>query len=169
VKNLKRAVEIFPEYADAWNVLGVIAMRQSDPGKAEKYFRKAIDADNSATLALINLGRLYLQKRQYDEGGNLIGRAVQLDPRNPEALTLLAYLALLRDHLEDAIEVSHRVHTLEHKQYALVHFVAANAYERKQLHQEAADEYKQYLQESPDGPSAAQARAALSSLRASIR
>jgi tetratricopeptide (TPR) repeat protein len=168
-KHLKRAVAIFPQYAAAWNGLGVIAMSSGDPGKAESYFRRAIEADSSAVLALINLSRILLQRREYVAGEKLVAHAVQLDPRNAEALTLLAYFALLQNRLDAAIEVSQRVHSFDHKQYALVHFVAANAYERKRLHQEAAIEYKQYLQEAPEGPSAAQARAALSNMRASIR
>jgi hypothetical protein len=171
-KHLKQAVDIFPRYADALNVLGVIAVRDRDATKAEQYFRDAINADSSSTLALINLSRILLQRRRYDEGEQLVARAAQLDPRNPEALTLLAYFALLQSHYDDAIAVSQRVHGLDHKRYALVHFVAANAYERKKLHLEAASEYKQYLEESPQGPSAAQARAALDALNglsASIR
>jgi tetratricopeptide (TPR) repeat protein len=168
-KYFTRATKAFGDYSAAWNALGVIAVRQQDIDKAEKMFRRAVAADNNAPLSLVNLGRIHLHRRQYEEGERLVAHAVQVDPRNLEALSLLGYFALLRNKMDEAIAVSQRVHTFDHKQFAMVHFIAATAYERKKLHQEAVAEYKQYLEESPDGPSAPQARAALNSLRASIR
>jgi tetratricopeptide (TPR) repeat protein len=168
-KHFVRATKAFGDYAAAWNALGVIAVRQQDIDRAEKMFRRAVAADNNSQLSLVNLSRILLHRHQYEEGERLIAHAVQVDPRNLEALSLLGYFALLRNKFDEAITVSQRVHAFDHKQFAMVHFVAASAYERKRLHQEAAAEYKQYLEESPDGPSAPQARAALNSLRASIR
>ncbi len=171
-KRLQRAIKIFPRFAEALNVLGVLAMQDRDAPAAELLFRSAMESDANNVLPLINLSRIYLQRQDYSAGEQLINRAVQLDPRNSEALTLQAYFALLQNHFDDAIAVSNRVHGLDHKQYAGVHFVAAKAYERKHLNDDAAGEYQLYLQEAPNGPSAAQAKAALTALqglRASIR
>ena len=171
-KHLQQAVKIFPRYGEALNVLGVLAMQEKDVATAEQLFRQAIAADPDITLPLINLSRIFLQRREYPAGEQLVNRAVQLDPRNPEALALQAYFALLQNHFDDAIAVANRVHGLEHKQYASVHFMAAKAYERKHRNDDAAGEYRLYLQEAPDGPSVAQAKSALNALqglRASIR
>ncbi|MCP5115821.1 MAG: tetratricopeptide repeat protein, partial [bacterium] len=43
--NLRKAVEIYPEYPSAWSTLGRMLRRQRKPAEAKAAYRKAIEAD----------------------------------------------------------------------------------------------------------------------------
>ena len=66
------------------------------------------------------------------------------------------------------MSTAHRLHLLEHAQYTLVHLIAARALENLKRLDEAAAEYRLYLQESPAGPAAASAQARLQALQNQI-
>ncbi len=57
-KKFEEAVALAPEYAAAWNALGVIA---SDTAAAEADFRRAIACDPENLDAMLNLGALLLK------------------------------------------------------------------------------------------------------------
>jgi outer membrane protein assembly factor BamD (BamD/ComL family) len=52
-----------------------------------------------------------------------------------------------------------------HEKFAMAHLVAAQAYTKKDRLDQAAEEYKLFLKESPDSPNAASARATLQSIQ----
>ncbi|MGC4054023.1 MAG: tetratricopeptide repeat protein [Paludibaculum sp.] len=56
IAHLKRAVEIAPQFASAWNHLGTIAYQTRRYDDAEGYFRKSLEADPQAYEPLVNLG-----------------------------------------------------------------------------------------------------------------
>lgn len=65
--------------------LGQIAEVQGNRAEAEKYFKKAIDLSPNFTQALIALGKLHTQAKEYPEAIALLSRAVQLQPVNETA------------------------------------------------------------------------------------
>jgi len=67
ISHLERAVEIAPQYAEGWNRLGTIAYRTQRYVEAEKYFRRALDADPGAYAPLVNLGGVLLNLEKFDE------------------------------------------------------------------------------------------------------
>jgi predicted Zn-dependent protease len=68
--------------------------------------------------------------------------------------------------VDEALSDARRVHELPHQGYALSHFVAGQALERKGQPREAAAEYAVYLRESPNGPEVVQVKSALDRLNA---
>jgi tetratricopeptide (TPR) repeat protein len=144
-------------------------MQSGKTEDAESYFAKAVEADPQFAPAYLNLGRVLLLAKDYVGAEALVDRATTLDPTSSETLSLLAYVQFLREKFDSAIATAHRVHMMNHERFAMVHFVAANAYERKHLQQEAMFEYQQYIQEAPHGPSAERARSKLTVLQAAAR
>jgi tetratricopeptide (TPR) repeat protein len=57
---LRRAVEIAPGYAAAWNHLGTISYQTRQYPEAEQLFRRALEADPEAYEPLVNLGGVLL-------------------------------------------------------------------------------------------------------------
>ena len=63
-----RATEIAPDYGEAWQNRGVVAMHFHDWDKAIEYFLKALEHQerlDNAILARANLGWAYFQKQDY--------------------------------------------------------------------------------------------------------
>ena len=151
------------------NGLGIIAVKNGNYVEAKSFFAKAVEVDPQFAPAYLNLGRMLLLAKDYAGGEALLQRAASLDPTSTETLSLLAYIQLLAEKFDSAIATAQRVHLMQHNQFAMVHFVAANAYERKQRQQEAAFEYQQYILEDPHGASVERARSKLTVLEAAAR
>lgn len=95
----KRAVELDPQDANAWNGLG---WSQFNAGKAEaaiESFRKAIQLEPDHPAALNGLGQVLLQQRRYAEAEKVLLKAA---PRAPAAWFGLARLYLLQGEFEKA-------------------------------------------------------------------
>src|SRR6185369_16212239 len=67
VAHLQRAVEIAPQFAAAWNQLGVIAYQSRQYPQAEEHFRRGLAADPQAYEPLVNLGGVLLNLGRVDE------------------------------------------------------------------------------------------------------
>jgi len=82
---LRRAVERAPDFADAWNSLGVLAFQRGDAEEAERCYRQAVRADREAFDAILNLGALLLRTGRAAEALAYNLRAVEDHPRDAEA------------------------------------------------------------------------------------
>lgn len=163
-ERLNKAVSIYPQYAAAYNNLGVVAMQQNDVPKAKASFQKAVDLNDPTGSAYLNLGRLSFRERDFGETARLMGKSLALDANNPEALTILADCDAATGHFSDAITHARLVHTMPHDRFAVAHVIAAAAFEKEHDLKGAAAEYEQFLKEDPNSPRAAAVREALQRL-----
>lgn len=79
-KELAKAVEIYPKYANAWLDLGRARIRQREVSPARDAFLKAIDADGKLVEPYVELGRMASRARNWPEAARYLDRALQLDP-----------------------------------------------------------------------------------------
>jgi tetratricopeptide (TPR) repeat protein len=165
IKHLNKATEIYPHYAQAFDLLGVITA-QSSPSDAKKYFEQAIAADEQYPQAYVHLAKAEITQKDFNRAITLLSKGSQLDPRSAECLFLLAYSDLQLRRLDDAISTAERAHTLEHNDFVLIHFIAGEAYARKGQRAQAIEHYSQYLKEAPMGPQAEQAKEVIRILQA---
>ena len=168
-QHLSRAVEIYPAYAEALNGLGVIAMKSGSRDEGRKYFEKAIAVDSSFAPSYVNMAKLYVLESNFAKVEELLNKAVALSPMSSESLSMLAYSQFSLKKYDLAVLTVKRVHDLPHQNFAVAHIVSARAQEKLGQPVEAAAEYETYLRESPNGPSAEQARAALRVLQARLK
>jgi tetratricopeptide (TPR) repeat protein len=168
-KHFSKATEIYPQYAAAFNNLGVIAMKSGNSVEGKALFQQAIDADGSNPGGYVNLARCLMMEKKIPEARTALTRATSLNPNDPEALTLMSHAQLMAGELDAAINTAHRVHSMEHQHFAVAHLVAASAYEQKHQTEAAIAEYKLYLKESPDGPKAPDVRVALQTLENRVK
>ncbi len=161
-----KAISIYPQYASAYNNRGVVAMKSNDVATAKVSFQKAVDLHENSGSAYLNLGRLYLLDRNFDEAARYMNKSLELSPKNPEALTILADCDIATGRYADAVEAARRVHSVPHERFAVAHVIAAAALEKENDPKGAAAEYEQFLKEDPNSPRAAGARKALERLTA---
>ena len=93
---LEKAIQINPDLAVAYNQLGFLASKSGDSAAAEKHFREALRAAPGFTEAWVNLAATLGLQSRFEEAQQADNRALQLDPKNPQAL-------LLRDTLAKAL------------------------------------------------------------------
>ncbi len=165
-EHLHKAIEIYPPYAAAYNNLGVIAMKQNDVTKAKASFEKAIELNDSSGFAYLNLGRINFLQRKFDDAAQMMNKTLGLDPANLEALTMLSDCLLATGHPAEAIATTRRVHAIPHERFAVVHLIAAAAFEQQSDIKDATAEYEQFLKEDPKSARADGARKALQRLSA---
>ena len=139
-------------------------MHANNPAEAKAMFEKAIVLDDHFSQAYVNAAKLLISQQQNDEAESLLTKSISLDPRDPDALAVLANLDLSTGRLDDAIANAQKVHSLPHPNLPAAHLIAAIALEKKALYPEAAAEYRQFLQEAPTSKSADRVRAQLDAI-----
>jgi Tfp pilus assembly protein PilF len=78
-RNLKKAVQLYPGFAQAWLQLGKI-QESGDPQLARSSFAKALEADPKFVLPYEQLARLAAQAEKWPETLENTNQALQLDP-----------------------------------------------------------------------------------------
>lgn len=93
-EQFKRALEIFPEYAEALTGLADVHMQWGRHLQAEQEYQNAIKIDPGVWAAYAGLGKLYLEQERYKEAAPLLKQAVRAN--NPDYFSALGkcYLAL---------------------------------------------------------------------------
>jgi tetratricopeptide (TPR) repeat protein len=86
----RHAVEIDPQFADAFNELGAMDVKQGDLSHAAEHFQKAIDAVPDHRLALPNLSIVLAKQRRFDEACAAARRALQVVPDSATVRFVLA-------------------------------------------------------------------------------
>jgi tetratricopeptide (TPR) repeat protein len=164
-KRFTRAAEIYPQYAAAYDMLGVMASHSS-PAEAKTFFEQAIAADKSYIPAAAHLAKVYVSEKDFTDAEPLLTRTLAISPQATEALFLLAYVQAKLAKFEEAIRTTDRLHQLDHRDLALVHFVAAECYTSLKRPADAVAQYEMYLKEAPLGPSVDIAKKNISVLQA---
>jgi Tfp pilus assembly protein PilF len=165
-KHFLRAIELYPNYALAFNHLGVLYMMNGDQAKGREAFEKAVALDGHYPSALLNLAKIRYQERKMPEAEDLLRKATALDASNAEMIALLANAEFMNGRVDDGLANTVKLHSMAHAPYATVHYVAGQALEAKNRNNEAIAQYSLYLQEAPAGPGSVKAKLALGRLRA---
>jgi tetratricopeptide (TPR) repeat protein len=163
--HFEKAIAIYPQYARAYNHLGVSLMRAGQPEPGKQAFEKAVAIDDKYPEALLNLAKVRLAEQNHAEAEKLLRQAGASDPGNPEVLTILANVLLLEGKYEEAAATAVKVHPLGDEKFTAAHYIAGRAYELQHKDAEAIAEYTILLKETPSGPVADKARASLKTLR----
>lgn len=79
-------VAAHPDFVDAYNALGVIAMRAGRHDRAQAAFHKILELDPTSATAYANLAADDLQTRNLPAAIDALRQATTLDPRNFDAL-----------------------------------------------------------------------------------
>jgi tetratricopeptide (TPR) repeat protein len=78
-RNLKKAVELYPGFAEAWVQLGKI-QQASDPKSAQESFSRALAADPNFVLPYEQLAALNVQSKEWHKAVDNTSQALKLDP-----------------------------------------------------------------------------------------
>ena len=80
---LEKAVDIYPEFVQAWYLLGNACLRLKDPAAARVSFEKAISLDDSFTEPYLQLADLEITEEKFGRAAELTGHVKELKPDLP--------------------------------------------------------------------------------------
>jgi tetratricopeptide (TPR) repeat protein len=155
---LKQATAIYPHYAMAYNNLAAVYGHMNDGAHQREALEKAITLNDHLVPALSNLAKLCFQDGDSTRAETLLEDALRAEPNNTGTMMLLAQAQLLNRQFDAAVATVHAAHSLPHEGLAVIHFIAARAFERQDRPQDALIELRTFLTEEPTSARAQQVR-----------
>jgi tetratricopeptide (TPR) repeat protein len=86
--SLEKAIAIDPDFALAQNQMGYLDSQSGDSASAEEHFRRALRAAPGYTQAWVSLAATLGMESRFPEAQQALASALQLDPKNSQALQL---------------------------------------------------------------------------------
>jgi tetratricopeptide (TPR) repeat protein len=166
VKRLEHAVELAPEFADAWNTLGTIAYQTQQYDRAERCFRAALQQDPSAYEAMVNLGGVLINTHKLDEALVYNQNAVLTRPNDALANSQLGMAYFAVNNFDLAVKYLEIARRLDPAHFSHPQLVLAEIHLRRGESGAAADVLEDFLEHHPDYPTAAKIRESVARLRA---
>lgn len=165
VERLERAVEIAPQYTQAWNNLGTISYQSGKYIAAEAYFRRALKVEPAAYEPLVNLGGTLLTMGKPDDAYPFNLYAVLKRPQDALANSQLGmnYFELGKTELAEKYLMEAR--RLDPGHFSHPQLLLAEIYLRRGDGGKAADILSEFLRYHPDTPNAARMRTEIERLR----
>ena len=165
IASLKKAVEFAPQFAGAWNTLGVIAYQSEQLEEAEMYFRRALNLNPSYYGALVNLGALLVSREKVEESVEIFLRAIELRPDDPMGQARLGMTYLHLGNLDKAEERFMETKKIEPGHFSLPHLFLAQIFGRRGARAAAIRELEEFLKIHPDSERASDVRKTIDMLR----
>ncbi len=164
IPHLQKAIAAEPKFVSAHLSLGLAYMDQDDAARAKGEFATAAKLDDKFALSFVNLGLLALTEKDFATAQTQLEHAVTLRPTDAKVLSALAYAQNGNHGYREAMATAQRIHGLEHKGMANVHYVAAACAIELKDFDSAERELTLFLNEDPTNAMAPVARHNLEAL-----
>lgn len=99
-----KAIEIYPQYHDAYGQLGLAMYREGNKEKALEYYELALKYKPNFPLVYSNMGIIFFEKGDLAKAKECYEKAVQYDPRMVDALRNLGVVYALQKNFPEAIK-----------------------------------------------------------------
>jgi tetratricopeptide (TPR) repeat protein len=152
VKLLDQIVTIDPKDFEAWTELGTAHFQLGQMTDAEKGYLRALQERSSFFPAVLNMGKLNLVQKKYDDAVEVLTRAVQLHPDSADANFFLGEACLQIKKGSKAVSFLNEAIRLDPVGKAEAHLRLAALYNAAGMKQKAAAEYQLFLEKRPDYP-----------------
>ena len=169
VARLQHAVEIAPDFAEAWNRLGTIAYQTRDYPRAERCFRQGLAADADAYEPLVNLGGVLINLGKFQEALDYNRHAVLIRPQDALANSQLGMTYFYLKQSDQALKYLNAAKQIDPAHFSHPQLILAEIYAQRKQPDAAANELEQFLRYHPDWPEAARMRESITRLHASCK
>jgi tetratricopeptide (TPR) repeat protein len=163
--HLEKAIEISPQFAEAWNRLGTIAYQTQRYALAEERFRKALEVDSEAYAPLVNLGGVPINLERFEDAERYNRLAVLRQPDDALAHSQLGMALLYLGKLDEAEKPLREAIRLDPAHFSHPQIHLAEVMIRKGKPLETAQLLEDFLKQHPDSPGAKEILAKIAQLR----
>lgn len=162
---LKKAIEVFPIYFNALELLGTEYVKAGQFQEALPILAQALEVNRRAPKSLYAQGVAQLKLDHPNDAVESLKKAAELDPQNANVPMMLglAYRAL-RD-FKSSETAFKKALQMGGAAMAEAHFYLANVYEKQQHYPEAARELELYLKDAKDIPDPEHVRSMIERLK----
>jgi len=169
--SLKKAIEIFPDYFHALELLGTEHVRRNQFDDAIPILTRAAQVNPNSAKSLYSLGVAHLKSNRTAEAINWLLRAEDKNPTNPNVHMMLGIAHGNLGSLVESEEAFKKAYHLGggRSEVADVHFYLAGIYNRQHRYAEAIRELELFLKEAQDVKDRAQIRGLIERLQAKIK
>jgi Flp pilus assembly protein TadD len=152
VQFLNQVLESDPKDHVAWTELGTIFFKMNSLADAEACYFKAIELKRDFYHALLNLGKLYITKKDGVNAALVLSNAVAAKPSAAEAHNLLGEAYLLQKKGSSAAHHFNEALKIAPGEMADTHLRLAMLYDAAGARNKASAEYKAFLGKRPEYP-----------------
>jgi Flp pilus assembly protein TadD len=147
---LRRALEIFPDYFDALELLGTEYVKRGQFEPALPVLMRATEVNKRASKSFYALGVAHLKLNRHAESAEWLAKAAELDSGNPNVFMMLG-LAHGNNRAFDQSEIAFKkALRMGGPAAAEAHFYLAGIYNQQERYRESWQELELYLKEAKD-------------------
>jgi TolA-binding protein len=112
IRHFRKAINDYPQYAEAYAMLGVAQMRAKQNDEAMASLAKAIELDPHVRIARTSMGELLLSQKQYARAETELLKGLELDSQAWDTQVHLARCYFHMGKLDQALEYARRAQSL---------------------------------------------------------
>jgi tetratricopeptide (TPR) repeat protein len=170
-KDLKTAVEIYPEYATAWFQLGQVYQIEKRFDDAKSAYDKSIAADSKYVSPYIQLARLAGMDQKWQAVADITDKAITLDPLDfPEGYYFNCIANFTLNNMDAAERSARKAFRLDAQHhFPRVHLILAEILRRKQDLSGSIEQLQAYLKYAPQANDADKIRSMIAELEKSSK
>lgn len=163
---VQKALRVFPRYARALTLRGLLNMQRNDFRSAQADLENAVQVDPQDGMGLIALGSVYNSNMMFDKALAVLNRGVTLSPSSWQAYFELSKAQNGKGEYELALRNATKAMALCPKDWSLLHLARAEALLGLKNYNEAVNELEEYLRHDPNGAASTEVRKTLAQARA---
>jgi tetratricopeptide (TPR) repeat protein len=163
-----RALEIYPDCAEAHTFLGIIALREKRANDTIAELETAIRLDPNSPLPYILMGVTDNVLGRYDAALQVLSTAVRMAPKAWQIYFEMAHAAVGQGDFAAGLQHVDQALALVPAEMAPLHLLRGQILLQLKDYAHASGEFEQYLKEDPQGQAAPEARQALAQARGSL-
>ncbi len=152
--SLKKALELFPTYFDALELLGTEYVKNGQFDDALPMLAKALEVNRRAHKSLYALGVAYLRLNRPNDAVESLKKSAELAPSNPNAPMMLGLAYRQLQDFQHAEIAFKKALQLGGVAMADAHFYLAGLHEKRGQYSDAIRELELFLKESKNNNSA---------------
>ncbi len=148
---LRQAIETFPDYYDALDLLGTEYVKQGWNDVAVPLFMQAVDVNKKGWHSYYGLGSAYSALKMSKQAIDALRQSVELNPLNAKGFMRLGgEYARDKTTLNDAVKAFQEAVKIDAVAAPEAYVGLANVFSQLSRYKEAADALESYLKVSPD-------------------
>ena len=167
-KYLAKALDIYPDYAPALTLRGVLSLDRSDANAAINDFDKAIHCDPGFALAYTAMTAALNQLNKFDDALRSADRAITLAPRSWQTYFEMAKAYVGKADYQHALQQLAKAQSFTPAEYAPIHLVRAHVMLAIKDYSNAMNELQAFLTLAPKDPNSAGVQNALEKVKAAL-
>lgn len=163
--NLQRAIELFPDYYAALDLLGQEYVKRENYKAAQPVLTRAVAVNARSYSSWYALGYAQYKLRMLPAAAESLNKAALINPQSVNVQLLLGTLLRIQRRWQDAETHLNRAKTLSRTGIAEIYWQLALLYNQTGRFAKAADELEKFLAVQPDSRDAEKIRTLIAELR----